>query len=54
MPGAAVAFAWLLAHPRVKAPIASARTAEQLQEILPAATLELTPQEVDRLSGSTR
>ena len=54
VPVAAVALAWLLAHPRVKAPIASARTVEQLEEIVPAATLELTPQEVDRLSGSFR
>jgi aryl-alcohol dehydrogenase-like predicted oxidoreductase len=38
----------------VKAPIASARTVSQLEEILPAATLELTPQEVDRLSATTR
>jgi aryl-alcohol dehydrogenase-like predicted oxidoreductase len=51
---AAVALAWLLAHPRVVAPIASARTAEQLEQILPAATLQLTPAEVDRLSGTTR
>ena len=41
-PVAAVALAWLLAHP-VVAPIASARTTEQLDQILPAATLELTP-----------
>jgi aryl-alcohol dehydrogenase-like predicted oxidoreductase len=51
---AAVALAWLRAHPRVVAPIASARTVEQLEEILPAATLELTPEEVDRLSATTR
>jgi aryl-alcohol dehydrogenase-like predicted oxidoreductase len=50
---AAVALAWLLAQPRVVAPIASARTTEQLEQILPAATLELTPAEVDRLSAST-
>ena len=54
VPIAAVALAWLRAHPRVKAPIASARTVSQLEEILPAATLELTPQEVDRLSATTR
>ena len=54
VPVAAVSLAWLLAHPRVKAPIASARTVEQLREMLPAATLELTPQELDRLSASTR
>jgi aryl-alcohol dehydrogenase-like predicted oxidoreductase len=50
---AAVALAWLLARPRVVAPIASARTTEQLEQILPAVTLELTPAEVDRLSATT-
>jgi aryl-alcohol dehydrogenase (NADP+) len=50
---AAVALAWLLAHPRVVAAIASARTTEQLAQILPAATLALTAAEVDRLSAST-
>jgi aryl-alcohol dehydrogenase-like predicted oxidoreductase len=54
VPVAAVALAWLRAHPRVVAPIASARTVEQLEQILPAATLELTPEEVDRLSATTR
>jgi aryl-alcohol dehydrogenase-like predicted oxidoreductase len=47
---AAVALAWLLAQPRVAAPIASARTTEQLEEILPAATLELSTAEMGRLS----
>lgn len=51
---AAVALAWLRAHPRVVAPIASARTVEQLESILPSATLELTPEEVDTLSATTR
>ena len=50
---AAVALAWLRARPRVAAPIASARTPQQLEQIMPAATLELTPTEIDRLSGST-
>jgi aryl-alcohol dehydrogenase-like predicted oxidoreductase len=48
----AVALAWLLAQPRVAAPIASGRTTEQLEQILPAATLELTHSEVERLSSS--
>jgi aryl-alcohol dehydrogenase-like predicted oxidoreductase len=48
---AAVALAWLRARPTVVAPIASARTTDQLQQILPAATLELTPAEVERLSS---
>jgi aryl-alcohol dehydrogenase-like predicted oxidoreductase len=51
---AAVALAWLLAQPRVVAPIASARTTEQLDQILPAATLKLAPTEVDRLSATTQ
>jgi aryl-alcohol dehydrogenase (NADP+) len=51
---AALALAWLLARPRVVAPIASARTMEQLDQILPAATLTLTPAEIDRLSATTQ
>jgi aryl-alcohol dehydrogenase (NADP+) len=51
---AAVAVAWLLARPQVVAPIASARTTEQLEQILPAATLTLTPAEIDRLSSTTQ
>jgi aryl-alcohol dehydrogenase-like predicted oxidoreductase len=51
---AAVALAWLRVQPRVVAPIASARTTEQLEQSLPAATLELTPAEVDRLSTSAQ
>ncbi|MDQ1741405.1 MAG: hypothetical protein QOE53_3057, partial [Pseudonocardiales bacterium] len=51
---AAVALAWLRARPRVVAPIASARTIEQLEQILPAATLALTPAELDRLSDTTQ
>jgi aryl-alcohol dehydrogenase-like predicted oxidoreductase len=49
---AAVALAWLLVRPRIVAPIASARTTEQLEQILPAATLELTSAQVDRLSAT--
>jgi aryl-alcohol dehydrogenase-like predicted oxidoreductase len=51
---AAVALAWLRAHPRVIAPIASARTVEQLEALMPSATLELTPEEINRLSATTR
>jgi aryl-alcohol dehydrogenase-like predicted oxidoreductase len=49
---AAVALAWLRAQPHVVAPIASARTTDQLEQILPAATLELSSQEVARLSDA--
>jgi aryl-alcohol dehydrogenase-like predicted oxidoreductase len=51
---AAVALAWLLARPRIVAPIASARTIEQLEQILPAATLTLTPAEIEWLSATTQ
>src|SRR5579875_2727294 len=49
---AAVAIAWLRARPRIATPIASARNTEQLAQILPAATLELTPAEVERLTAA--
>jgi aryl-alcohol dehydrogenase-like predicted oxidoreductase len=51
---ATVALAWLLTRPRVVAPIASARTTRQLEQILPAADLALTPAEADRLSAIRR
>ena len=47
---AAVSLAWLLAQPTIVAPIASARTVEQLAEWLPAAALTLTDEEVARLN----
>jgi aryl-alcohol dehydrogenase-like predicted oxidoreductase len=50
---AAVALAWLRTRPHVAAPIASARTTEQLAEILPAATLDLTLEETSLLSAAT-
>jgi aryl-alcohol dehydrogenase-like predicted oxidoreductase len=51
---AAVALAWLLAQPRVAAPIASARTPGQLSDLLPAAGLHLTGEELALLSGASR
>ena len=50
---AAVALAWLEAQPNVTAPIASARNAEQLEGILPAAALELSADELDRLTTAS-
>jgi len=47
---AAVALAWLLADETIVAPIASARSVSQLEDLLPCATLTLTPEDVDRLS----
>lgn len=46
---AAVALAWLAAQPTVAAPIASARTVDQLEPLLSALTLELAPDELATL-----
>lgn len=46
----AVALAWLRAQPTVATPIASARTVEQLQGLLPMATLELSQSDVEKLT----
>ena len=50
---AAVSLAWLLAQPTVAAPIASARTPEQLAELLPVADLTLTADEIARLGAAS-
>ena len=53
---AATALAWLRAQPTVVAPIASARTVEQVPDLLAGARLELTSDEVaalDRVSAWT-
>lgn len=46
---AQVALAWLLAKPYVTAPIIGANSVEQLRELLPAATLQLSPEDVAAL-----
>ena len=45
VPVPAVALAWLIAQPTVTAPIASARTVGQLEDLLPALDLQLTDDE---------
>lgn len=47
---AATSLAWLRAQPTVVAPIASARTVEQVHDLLAGARLELTAEEVAHLS----
>jgi aryl-alcohol dehydrogenase-like predicted oxidoreductase len=47
---AAVALAWLVAQPTIVSPIASARTPEQLADLLPMADLRLTGEELSRLT----
>jgi len=53
VPVAAVALAWLAAQPTVVAPIASARTPEQLADLLMVLTLELSGAELARLSAAS-
>ncbi|MBZ6203239.1 aldo/keto reductase [Streptomyces olivaceus] len=52
-PVATVALAWLAAQPTVAAPIASARTVEQLPALLGVAELSLTEDEVARLTRAS-
>lgn len=51
---AAVALAWLRAQPTVATPIASARTVEQLEQLLPMATLSLSESDLDLLTQAGR
>lgn len=50
---ATVALAWLAAQPTVVAPIASARTVEQLPPLLAVAGLRLTDDEIGRLTEAS-
>ncbi|MFI7499639.1 aldo/keto reductase [Streptomyces sp. NPDC049687] len=50
---ATVALAWLAAQPTVAAPIASARTVDQLPALLGVAELELTEEETGRLTRAS-
>ncbi|MGW6919297.1 aldo/keto reductase [Kitasatospora sp. NPDC054939] len=50
---ATVALAWLAARPTVAAPIASARTVEQLPPLLAAASLRLTAEETALLDAAS-
>ena len=52
-PVAAVSLAWLAAQPTVVAPIASARTPEQLAELMAMADLELSADELGALDAAS-
>ncbi|MET9485355.1 aldo/keto reductase [Nocardia sp. NPDC006630] len=54
VPVAAVALAWLRAQPAVAAPIASARTPDQLGALLASAELTLSGDELDSLSSASK
>jgi len=47
---AQVALAWLLAQPGITAPIASATSARQIEDLLPAMTLELSDAQLSALT----
>jgi aryl-alcohol dehydrogenase-like predicted oxidoreductase len=53
VPVAAVALAWLADRPTVAAPIASARTTEQLADLLPVLDLHLTADEQEKLTQAS-
>jgi aryl-alcohol dehydrogenase-like predicted oxidoreductase len=50
---AAVALAWVIARPGITAPIASATSVEQLNELTKAVQLNLSPEAVDRLTQAS-
>lgn len=54
VPVASVALAWLRAQPTVAAPIASARTPEQIAPLAASMTLELTAEELAALDAASR
>jgi aryl-alcohol dehydrogenase-like predicted oxidoreductase len=51
---ATVALAWLAAQPTVVAPIASARSVEQVPSLVASASLELREEEIALLDGASR
>ena len=48
-----VAIAWLIARPSITAPIASATTVEQLNELVDAANLQLDPASIETLDAAS-
>jgi aryl-alcohol dehydrogenase-like predicted oxidoreductase len=50
---ASIALAWLLSRPNILAPIASATTVEQLEDLFSAADLKLTPPQLKTLSEAS-
>ncbi len=50
---ATVTLAWTMAKPGITAPIASATSLDQLHELIAALTLELTPEQIERLDEAS-
>lgn len=53
-PLASIALAWTMAQPTITAPIASATSLEQVNELIAALSLELTPAQLERLEEASR
>ena len=53
MTPAQVALSWLIAHPSITAPIASATNLKQLNELIQATTIELNPSAMDLLNQAS-
>ena len=53
MTPAQVALSWLIAHPGITAPIASATNLEQLNDLIQATTTELNPAAIDLLNRAS-
>jgi aryl-alcohol dehydrogenase-like predicted oxidoreductase len=53
MTPAQVALAWLISHPSITAPIASATNLEQLNELIEATTIQLDPSAIDQLNQAS-
>jgi aryl-alcohol dehydrogenase-like predicted oxidoreductase len=54
VPVGAAALGWLLAKPTITAPIIGANSVEQLNDLLPAGDLDLTPGEISALDAASR
>lgn len=54
IPPAALAVAWVMSHPSVTAPILGARTPEQLEVLLQAADIPMTPEWRAEISGLSK
>jgi len=53
MTPAKIALAWLISHPSITAPIASATSLDQLNELIEATTIELAPSAIDLLNQAS-
>jgi aryl-alcohol dehydrogenase-like predicted oxidoreductase len=50
---ATISLAWLIAHPAVTAPIASATTRDQLKQLTEAATIKLDDKAIEKLNAAS-